>query len=138
MNAKEYLKQYKRALERIETAERELAQLREQRSTISAKLDGMPRGSNLSDRTARLATRIADRELEVVRMQTNAQAKRREIVNTLDRLEDPTLHRLLYLRYIEGYKWETVGHEMYYSYQWVSGKLHDRALAAFQDILDNS
>ena len=138
MNAKDYLLRYKLMTTKIETAERELADLRNQRTAIAVNLDGMPHGSRLSDRTARLAAEIADSEADITDMRAQAERIRREILRTLDKLSDPTDYQLLYLRYIQGYKWEAVAAELYYSYQWVSGHLHDRALAALQAVLDNT
>ena len=138
MKAQDYLIRYKLMNHRIEVAERELADLKEKRTAIAVNLDGMPHGSQLSDRTARLAAEIADCEVEIVSMQLEALRVRREILRTLDKLSDPTDYKLLYLRYIQGYKWEAVAAELYYSYQWVSGHLHDHALASLQAVLPNT
>ena len=138
MTAKEYLLRYKLMTTKIETAERELADLREKRTAVAVNLDGMPHGSRHSDRIARLAAEIADCEVEIVSMQFEALRVRREILRTLGKLSDPTDYKLLYLRYIQGYKWEAVAAELYYSYQWVSGHLHDHALDSLQHLLDNT
>jgi hypothetical protein len=98
----------------------------------------MPHGSRLSDKTARLAAEIADCETEIVTMQFEALRVRREILRTLAKLSDPTDYKLLYLRYIQGYKWEAVAAELYYSYQWVSTHLHDHALDSLQAVLNNT
>ena len=138
MNAKDYIQSYKLMTTKIETAERELADLREKRTAIAVNLDGMPHGSRLSDRTARLAAEIADSEAVLTDMRVQAERIRRDILRTLDRLSDPTDYNLLYLRYIRGYKWEAVAAELYYSYQWTSGHLHDHALESLQAVLDNT
>ena len=135
MTAKEYIQRYKLMTTKIETAERELADLREKSTAVAVNLDGMPHGSRLSDRTARLAAEIADSEAALTDMRAQAERIRRDIIRTLDRLSDPTDFKLLYLRYIQGYKWETVAAELHYSYQWTSGHLHDHALESLQDVL---
>ena len=138
MTAKEYIQRYKLMTTKIETAERELADLREKSTAVAVNLDGMPRGSRLSDRTARLAAEIADSEAALTDMRAQAERIRRDILRTLDKLSDPTDFKLLYLRYIRCYKWEAVAAELYYSYQWTSGHLHDRALDSLQAVLDNT
>ena len=138
MNAKEYLLRYKLMTTKIETAERELADLREKSTAVAVNLDGMPHGSRLSDRTARLAAEIADSETALTDMRAQAERIRRDILRTLDKLSDPTDYKLLYLRYVRGYKWEAVAAELCYSYQWTSGHLHDHALESLQAVLDNT
>lgn len=138
MTAKEYLLQYKSMTAKIATAESELSALRAASEGISSKIDGMPKGSGSRDRLAKLAVQIADREVELTELRAQALAVRDEIVDTLVRLTDPVYHRLLYLRYIQGYKWEAVAIELHYSYQWCNSELHDRALDALQELLDRT
>ena len=44
--------------------------------------------------------------------------------------------RLLYKRYFQDNTWEQIAVEMGFTYQWVSGGLHQRALAQLQRALD--
>lgn len=136
MTAKEYLLQYKLMTARIERAEQDLKKIREERAAISVNLDGMPRGTNLSERTANLAVKIADFECELIDMRSQAWSVRMDIVRTLGKLSNPTHFQLLHFRYIEDYKWERIAVEMNYSYQWVAGTLHDHALKELEQILN--
>lgn len=136
MTAKEYLLQYKRMMTRIELAEKHLEELRTERESISINLDGMPRGTAVSDRTAKLAVLLADIEVEIIDMRTEAWRKKREVIITLGKMQDPTLHKLLTLRYVEGYTWERIAVEMNYSYQWVVGSLHGQALQELDKIIN--
>lgn len=138
MTAQEYLLQYKRMTARIQMAESELERLRDERAAVSSKLDGMPRGSELSDRTARLATKIADKEMDIVALRAEALEIRSEILLTLSKLSDPRYAKLLHLRYVDGCTWEDVASQLYYVRQWVSTTLHDRALDALQELLDRT
>lgn len=136
MNAKEYLLQYKRLTRRIQNAELDIEAVREERCSITITLDGMPRGSLISDKTARLAVMLADMESSLLDLRTEAWLKRMEIANTIDKLSDPSEVRLLHLRYLDGYTWEKIAVEMQYTYQWVAGPLHGQALKSIEKILE--
>lgn len=135
MIAKDFLLQYRLAMMRIKNAEQDLAAIREERESIEVSLDGMPKGSNLSDKTAELAVKLADLEVQILKMRSRAWSIRMEIINTLDRLTDPAEVRLLHLRYIEGFTWEMIAVDMNYTYQWVAGPLHGQALQSLEKIL---
>lgn len=44
---------------------------------------------------------------------------------------------LLYKRYFKCESWEQIAMEMNFTYQWVAGGLHKKALSQFQNALDN-
>lgn len=138
MNAKDYLLQYKLMTAKIERAEKDLSEIREERAAISVNLDGMPRGTKLSERTAKLAVMIADMECELIDMRSEAWSIRMDITRTLGKMTSPTHFNLLHFRYIDGYKWERIAVEMNYSYQWVAETLHKNALSELQQILDRN
>ena len=138
MNAKDYLSQYKLMTAKIERIEQDLEEIREERAAISIQLDGMPRGSDLSERTARLAVKIADMECELIDMRSEAWSIRMDIIRTLGKLTNPTYFKLLHYRYIDDYKWERIAVEMNYSYQWVADSLHKCALNELEQILDRT
>jgi hypothetical protein len=123
---------------RIRNREHDLAELREERESISINLDGMPHGTSLSDKTARLAAQLADAEEEIIELRSEAWSIRMEIVRTLNRIQTPEYNTLLYLRYIEGKTWEQIAVEMHYTYQWVAGPLHGRALVLVDEILQKN
>jgi hypothetical protein len=74
---------------RIRNREHDLAELREERESISINLDGMPHGTSLSDKTARLAAQLADAEEEIIELRSEAWSIRMEIVRTLNRIQTP-------------------------------------------------
>ena len=127
MTAKEYLRQYKLMTARIRNREHDLAELREERESISINLDGMPHGTSLSDKTARLAAQLADAEEEIIELRSEAWSIRMEIVRTLNRIQTPEYNTLLYLRYIEGKTWEQIAVEMHYTFRHTT-RLHGDAL----------
>lgn len=136
MTAKEYLLQYQLLIVRIENAERDIDEIREERNSISIVLDGMPRGSAISDKTAKLAVLLADMESELLELRTEAWLKKLEIIRTIDKLTDPSEVRLLHLRYLDNYTWEKIAVTMNYTYQWVAGTLHSNALQSVDKIIN--
>ena len=136
MNAKEYLLQYKMLVVRIENAERDIDEIREERNSISIFLDGMPRGSAISDKTAKLAVLLADMEAELLDLRTEAWLKKLEIIRTIDKLSNPAEVKLLHLRYLDNYTWEKIAVTMNYTYQWVAGTLHSNALQSLDKIIN--
>ena len=134
VTAKEYLRQYKLMTARIRNREHDLAELREERESISINLDGMPHGTSLSDKTARLAAQLADAEEEIIELRSEAWSIRMEIVRTLNRIQSPEYNTLLYLRYIEGKTWEQIAVEMHYTFRHTT-RLHGDALREVDAIL---
>lgn len=134
VTAKEYLRQYKLMTARIRNREHDLAELREEREAISINLDGMPHGTSLSDKTARLAAQLADAEEEIIELRSEAWSIRMEIVRTLNRIQTPEYNTLLYLRYIEGKTWEQIAVEMHYTFRHTT-RLHGDALREVDAIL---
>ena len=134
MTAKEYLRQYKLMTARIRNREHDLAELREERESISINLDGMPHGTSLSAKTARLAAQLADAEEEIIELRSEAWSIRMEIVRTLNRIQTPEYNTLLYLRYIEGKTWEQIAVEMHYTFRHTT-RLHGDALREVDAIL---
>lgn len=134
VTAKEYLRQYKLMTARIRNREHDLAELREERESISINLDGMPHGTSLSDKTARLAAQLADAEEEIIELRSEAWSIRMEIVRTLNRIQTPEYNTLLYLRYIEGKTWEQIAVEMHYTFRHTT-RLHGDALREVDAIL---
>lgn len=134
MTAKEYLRQYKLMTARIRNREHDLAELREERESISINLDGMPHGTSLSDKTARLAAQLADAEEEIIELRSEAWSIRMEIVRTLNMIQTPEYNTLLYLRYIEGKTWEQIAVEMHYTFRHTT-RLHGDALREVDAIL---
>jgi hypothetical protein len=119
---------------RIRNREHDLAELREERESISINLDGMPHGTSLSDKTARLAAQLADAEEEIIELRSEAWSIRMEIVRTLNRIQTPEYNTLLYLRYIEGKTWEQIAVEMHYTFRHTT-RLHGDALREVDAIL---
>lgn len=134
MIAKQYLRRYRHANDMIFIIEQELKKLREQMDSLTIDLDGMPRGTAVSDKTGELATQLADYEEKLIDARSNAWSIRMDVVNTIGKLTDSTYSQLLYKRYIELKTWERIAAELNYSYMHIT-RLHGYALAEIENVL---
>lgn len=135
MTAEEYLTRYKQMAARVKMLRAEIERLRTEAESMSINLDGMPRGSSISDKTARLAIEIAERMTALEAEASVVFTESMKIVDMIGRVENPKQQALLYKRYIQDKKWGEIAVEMRYAYQWVAGPLHDRALKAFEEVM---
>ena len=136
MTPKEYMLQYKLMKIWIKNLEEIIDNLRAEQDHVTSDMDGMPRGSDISDRTGELATQLADIGMTLISMRAEAWRICIDIVNTISKVKEPEYVRLLHLRYIEMKTWDEISSEMHYSYQWVCTSLHSRALSEVGEILD--
>lgn len=137
MKAKEYLMQYRLMKEHLNDLERQIEDLNAEAEAVRIKLDDMPRGSNLSDRTAKLAVSIADLTMKSINTRDSILLERDKISDTLRALNDRMQFTILYKRYIEGERWEEIAVETGYTYRSVT-RIHGRALESVQKLLDES
>lgn len=142
---KEYLWQYLWITELVDDMERDLEDLREISGSLSVNLDGMPRGTDISDRTGNAAARLADLSSAITEEKMKREEKRWEIMGVISKVKDPALYKILRKRYIDfsvskkGRKylrrWEKIAEEMdYYDLRYVYRK-HNQALDEVARIL---
>ena len=142
---KEFLWQYLWISEMVDDMERDLEDLREIPGSLSVNLDGMPRGTDISDRTGNAAARLADLSSAITDEKMKREEKRWEIMGVISKVKDPVLYKILRKRYIDfsvsknGRKrlrrWEKIAEEMdYYDLRYVYRK-HNQALDKVADIL---
>ena len=134
MTAKDYLRQYKRIGERLRQMEKELEYIEAQIESMSGSGDGMPRGTDVSDRTGNLAVLIAESKKSYEHVLAESLRIRRNIEATVNAVEDPLQSRLLYERYIECKPWRVIAGDMIMDEVYVRGRLHGRALEAVRKI----
>lgn len=135
MTAEEYLTRYRRMSTRIKMLQDEIKRLQAEAESMQINLDGMPRGSNVSDKIARLAVQIAEYRSTLEEEIAAVYRESMKIVELIGKVENPHQQTLLYKRYIEGKKWGEIAGEMRYTYQWVAGPLHIRALRSFESAM---
>ena len=126
MTAKQYLSQALRIDQRIESRIAERDRLASKATSLRAtQLTGMPRGggrdwTDAINEVIDLTSKIEDEIMELCRL-------KREIMATIDRVEDSRYRMLLEFRYRSGYTWEQIAEAMGYDVRWVY-HLHGEAL----------
>ena len=135
MTAKEYLKQYQYAVDRVrryeEEYENELLLIDAIRS--ASDNDGMPHGSGISKPTEDKAIRLADRALRLTEARLEAIQIRQEVFDLIDSI-DGIEGDVLYQRYVNLHKWEEICVLLHYSWQGIH-LIHRRALAVVESRL---
>ena len=135
MTAKEYLKQYQYAVDRVrryeEEYENELLLIDAIRS--ASDNDGMPHGSGISKPTEDKAIRLADRALRLTEARLEAIQIRQEVFDLIDSI-DGIEGDVLYQRYVNLHKWEEICVLLHYSWQGIH-LVHRRALVIVESRL---
>lgn len=138
MTPKEYLQQYQYSVKRARAALDHLHELQSMATRITPLYCGEGGGGqhqsgdekmmNAVDKIIEAKNRVSD-ELEML------EATEREVVKTINGVQDGTLSTLLYERYINGKTWEQIAVLMNYTYRRVT-QLHGKALNAVKDFLE--
>lgn len=135
MTAKEYLRQYEYAVDRVRRYEEEY----ENESLLidairsASDNDGMPHGSGIGKPTEDKAVRLADRALRLTEARLEAIRIRQEVFDLIDSI-DGIEGDVLYQRYINLHKWEEICVMLHYSWQGIH-LIHRRALAIVESRL---
>ena len=124
---KDYLKGYAREDEKLRQIEEDIDYINQTLDSTPQLFDGMPRGSDISDKTARTGQKLWSLSIELMEQRDIAVAKRKEIGDTIRSMENPKHMRLLYLRYIELKTWSAISDEMGISPRWIF-EMHGSAL----------
>ena len=133
---KRYLMRYRilsREIDRLLLEQQEWRSLAER---VTGGLGSTGGGRQVSHPVARAVERMVEIERKINDTIDQLIRVREEIEVEIDALPNPTLRRLLSLRYLSGFTWERIAVEMGYTYQWVC-KLHSRALSCFQTVDSN-
>ena len=129
MTAKEYLSQYRRAINEIESKRNEIEQLEALAEYVSPR--GERGGSGYaSDKVGALAAKLAD---EKDRLQQDVIALlevRAEIKSRIEQIDNDRYRLVLTERYINCKQWENISADAHYSLRAVL-YIHRDALAAF-------
>lgn len=138
MTAKDFLKQYEYAENRIKRLEEEL---NDERLMIDAVRslsdnDGLPHGNGISKPVEDRAIRLVDKLAELVDARLEAIKLRREVFEVVQRV-DGVPGDVLFARYIKLMKWEDVSGYVHYSLKWTH-HYHAIGLAAVEIILSST
>ena len=137
MKAIDYLERIGKMDAMIETKREELERLRTLAEKITASVGGERVQASGNQQ------KLEDCVIKIVQAQNEINARidrfvdyKKEAMELIDRACDADCIRLLYKRYFSYMKWEEIAVDMNYTYQWISGGLHQRALSQVQKALD--
>ena len=133
--AKRYLMQYNRQVERIRQLTDTMDAITAAIESITLDTDGMPRGSDISDRTGRLAVRLANASADCEAAIARAWSIREDIERVINSVPDAAQSRLLYDRYILRKSWTEIADALGYDEVYTRGRLHEKALASAEGFL---
>ena len=136
MTPKEYLQQYRDAVRRAAAAQDHLDELRSMATRITPNYGGEGGGTHQTgDKLGAAVARIMDAESRVSDEIEMLEATEREVIKTINGVQDGTLSKLLYERYINGKTWEQIAVQMNYSYRQIT-RMHGSALIAVKYVLE--
>lgn len=137
MKAKNYLMQIKNMDVKINTDLEELAALEALATkTTSVIGDERVQSSGSQQKMADAVTKIVELKEKINSEIDRFVGFKAEAKNLIFSVCDGDCIDLLYKRYFLDKKWEEIALEMNFTYQWVSGGLHQRALSQVQKALD--
>lgn len=138
MTPKEYLQQYKNAVERVNAALEHWEELDSIAKHVTPNYGGEGGGQHQSgdEKMLNAVNKIIDAKNRVSDEMEMLEATEREILSTIDKISDPTLNTLLRKRYINCKTFEQIAVEMNYSYYHVVHRLHPEALEAVKMLLN--
>jgi hypothetical protein len=113
--AKKFLYTFREAERELQRIENEIKDMEDEMDCLSVKLDGMPRGSEISDRTGNLATRLADMHLEAIKQRDRAWRRRQLVVDTIGKCSRNSA-TILYNHFIKGETFERIAADLNYSF----------------------
>ena len=137
MKAKNYLKQIGIMDARIAADKVELERLRAEATNTTSVLGGeRVQSSGSQQKMADAVTDIVALEEKIIREKRKYEAYRAEAKELVFEACDGYCITLLHKKYFQGMSWEEIAVDMNYTYKWVSGGLHQRALSQVQKALD--
>lgn len=136
MRPKDYLLQYRRALERVHQLDEQLRRLYLEAEIQAAapKEVNVKTSGRKRDRTAELAVRIAETSERLTERRLEALSIMETISATIDEVPDPVQARLLFDRYIAGMSWEQTADDIGHDPGHTRGRLHGYALEAVRKL----
>lgn len=136
MNAIIYLKRIKKMDMKIKVTMEELAQLEALATKTSVAMgDERIQSSGSQQKMADCVVKIADAKNEINKEVEELTRCKNEAMQILSNCDAECI-AILHKRYFQFKTWEQIAAEMGFTYKWVSGGLHQKALAQFQKTMD--
>ena len=138
MDAKEYLRQVERLDLRIKNKLIERQQWRDIAMGITANMEGeRVQSSGSQSKMADAVNKCVDMEAEINGLVDSLIDKKKEVIETIERLDSPTEYNVLHMRYIQFKTLQEIADHYDRDYGWAT-TTHGRALKSVQAILDGN
>ena len=111
----------------LEDLKKERSDWRTRGESVTASLSGMPKVGRVSDKVGDAAAEIVKLDRKIERQMSLLAGLRIGIEKQISSVEDETLRRILYLKYIDGDTLEVIAEKMNYGYRHMI-RLHKKAL----------
>ena len=136
MDAKEFMRQVEKLDIRIANKLIEQRQWRDLALGITANMEGeRVQSSGSQSKMADAIARCVDMEAEIDRLVDNLVDKKKEVIQTIERLDSPIEYDILHKRYIQLKDLQEIADHSGMEYGWAT-TTHGRALKHLQLILD--
>lgn len=136
MDAKRYLQQVIKLDTQIQNKLIEKAQWMDVALSITAGVGGdRVQSSGVKSKMAEAVEKCVDMEAEINALVDRLIEVKREIISTIERVENPTEYNLLHMRYIQKMDLQEIADRYDREYTWAT-TCHGRALKSVQIVLD--
>lgn len=138
LDVKEFLKQPERLDLRIKNKLIEKQQWKEIALGITANMDGeRVQSTGAKSKMAEAVIKCVDMEAEIDSLVDELIDTKKEVIQTIERLDSATEYNVLHMRYIQYLSLQDIADHYNRDYGWVT-TTHGRALKSVQNILDES
>lgn len=127
MDAKKFLGQYTAACVQLRAFAEERQRLWDLAESCICSMR-MLKDSSAGDGFAGIIIKLSDLDRQIEREISSLSAVRREVCRIIDLIPSGNIRTLMRMRYISGYKWERIAHEMNYDIRWVY-RMHGKGLS---------
>jgi ribosome-associated translation inhibitor RaiA len=136
MDAKRYLQQVIKLDAQIQNKLIEKAQWMDVALSITAGVGGdRVQSSGVKSKMAEAVDKCVDMEAEINSLVDRLIEAKREVISTIERVENPTEYNVLHMRYIQKMDLLEIADRYDREYSWAT-TTHGRALKSVQNILD--
>ena len=138
MNAKDFLQQPKKLDMMIVNKLAEQRQWRDVALGITANMEGeRVQSAGTQSRMADAVEKCVDMETEINSLIDSLIETKREVIQTIEKLDSPVEYDVLHRRYIQYISLQDIADHYHKDYGWAT-TVHGRALKSLQEILDEN
>jgi DNA-directed RNA polymerase specialized sigma24 family protein len=139
MKAKDYLMQVRFLNRKIRRLQQDIENLKlksENTGSASMETELVKASKNLESFSKHVVDAVA-KEQELRETIQKLDEKKQEVIDVIENVSNPDIYEVLYMHYIQEYKWIEISERLEFSYSWVH-ELNNKGLDEIQTIVDSS